>query len=208
MKEIITTIIALFLSYSLGSIPSGLWLGLWFRGIDIRHYGSKNIGATNTLRVLGKRMGAIALGADVLKGVIAVIFLSRFSSWEYAPLLCGVAAILGHTASLFLKFKGGKGVATSAGVFLTLCPVPTLIAASVFLLAVVWSRMVSLGSCLSAVVMTFLVYLLPFEWITAPFDLLPEPWTLRLGVSAITLLILVRHKENISRILHGQENRL
>src|SRR5690606_10762972 len=105
---------ALLLSYVLGSIPTGLWLGLVFREVDIREAGSKNIGATKTMRVLGKLLGAVALTGDMLQGLLPVICFAKLHPESvHLPLLCGVAAILGHAFSLFLKFKGGKGVATS-----------------------------------------------------------------------------------------------
>ena len=107
--------VALALSYALGSLPTGLWLGLSIRGIDIRQKGSKNIRATNTMRVVGNKLGALAPSGDIAKGVLATLLVARLADWEHAPLACGTAAILGHTFSLFLKFRGGKGVATSAG---------------------------------------------------------------------------------------------
>ena len=112
-------------SYVLGSVPTGLWLGLKLRNIDIREHGSRNIGATNTLRVLGRKLGIITLAMDVLKGWLPVAFALWLGVWDYLPILCGLAAILGHTFSLFLRFRGGKGVATSTGVFLGLAPLPS-----------------------------------------------------------------------------------
>ena len=145
------TAAALGLSYLLGSIPTGLLFGKALRGIDIREHGSRNIGATNTLRVLGKKLGALALAGDLGKGLIAVLLVAPLlSRWPYAPLACGLAAIIGHVAPAFLKFKGGKGVATSTGVFLALAPPATLFAAAVFGAVVYVTRMVSAAS-LSAV---------------------------------------------------------
>lgn len=183
-------------AYLLGSIPTGLWLGLRLRGIDIRQHGSRNIGATNTLRVLGKKLGAIALAGDMLKGLVPVLLIAQLSNWPYAPLVCGVAAVLGHTASIFLKFHGGKGVATSAGVFLGLCPVPTLAALGVFAIIVAITRMVSAGSMLGAIAFTIMVYLMP------------HPLPVRIVATVAALLILIRHRTNLQRILHGAENRI
>lgn len=201
-------IAALVFSYLLGSVPSGLWLGLWFRGVDIRLHGSRNIGATNTLRVLGTSMGAAALAADVAKGLAATLLVARISPWAYAPLLCGAASILGHTASVFLGFRGGKGVATSAGVFLALCPIPTLIAGAAFAAVVAITRMVSAGSCTAALVLAASLYALPHPWATTPTYLLPEPWTPRIVVTLVAALVLVKHRGNIQRILKGQENKI
>ena len=138
---------AIVLSYVAGSIPTGLWFGKALRGVDIREHGSRNSGATNTLRVLGKKLGAIALAGDVGKGLVAVLVIAPLlSDWPYAPLACGVAAIVGHIASVFVKFRGGKGVATSTGVFLALTPVATVIAAGVFAGVVYATRMVLCAS--------------------------------------------------------------
>jgi len=183
-------------------------LGLWFRGIDLRLHGSKNIGATNTLRVLGAKMGLAALLADVLKGVVSVLVFSRISNWDYSAILCGVLAVVGHTFSVFLRFRGGKGVATSAGVFLALCPIPVIVASVVFGGTVAISRIVSLGSCLAALTMTLLVFTLPKTWLSAPLNLLPEPYSLRIIVSVVALLIIVKHRSNITRMLQGKENKI
>lgn len=202
------TALAILLSYILGSIPTGLWLGLRLRGIDIRQHGSRNIGATNTLRVLGKALGGLALAGDAAKGLIPVLLLSRWSDWPYAPLACGIAAIFGHLASLFLKFKGGKGVATSLGVFLALCPLPALIAAIAFFALVLTSRMVSAGSIAGAIAMTASVYLIPHDIATAPTHLMPAGWALRTVVTLVALLVIVKHRANIGRILRGEESKV
>ena len=199
---------AVALSYALGSVPTGLWLGRWLRGVDIRQHGSKNIGATNTLRVLGKSLGALALAGDIGKGAIAVLLFARLADWPYAALACGVAAILGHSASLFLKFQGGKGVATSAGVFLGLAPLPTLIGVAVFALVVAWSRMVSAGSIVAAVAMSVAVFLLPHEWATWPTRLMPEGPVLRIIAASIAAFVVIKHRSNVARIVRGEESRI
>ncbi len=190
------TVGAVFFSYVLGSIPTGLWLGLWLRKTDIREHGSRNIGATNTLRVLGKPLGAMALAGDMAKGVAPVLFVSKLSEWEYAPIVCGLAAICGHTFSLFLKFRGGKGVATSAGAFGALAPLPMLIAVVVFVATVALTRMVSAGSILAAAAFAICVFVFPADNVVR-------------GIAvAIALLVIVRHRDNVRRILAGTENRL
>ena len=190
------TAVAIALSYLIGSVPTGLWLGLRLKGVDIREHGSKNIGATNTMRVLGKKLGAVALIADMAKGVIAVEGFARISDWQYAPLACGLAAILGHTLSIFIKFRGGKGVATSAGVFLGLATYPMLIAMTTFAITVAATRMVSLGSILGAIAMAIAILLLPFDPI------------LRAIALAVAALVILRHRTNITRILKGTESRI
>lgn len=202
------TAIAIVLSYVLGSVPTGLWLGLRLRKIDIREHGSKNIGATNTMRVLGKPIGALALAGDAAKGLVPVLLFSKISVWPYAPLACGIAAILGHLASVFLRFKGGKGVATSLGVFLALCPIPTLIAAVIFFVVVSATRMVSAGSLAAAIAMTASVYFLPPALVSAPLHLMPAVWTLRATVTVIAALVIMKHRTNIGRIFRGEENKI
>lgn len=200
--------IAIALSYVLGSVPTGLWLGLWLRKIDIREHGSKNIGATNTMRVLGKPIGVLALAGDSAKGLVPVLLFSKISAWPYLPLACGIAAIVGHLASVFLSFKGGKGVATSLGVFLALCPLPTLVAAAAFFAVVLATRMVSAGSIVAAVAMTASVYLLPHALATAPLHLMPAGWGLRVTVTVVAALVIVKHRSNIGRILRGEESKI
>ncbi len=189
------TVVAVALSYVLGSIPTGLWLGLRLKRVDIRERGSKNIGATNTLRVLGKGLGMAALVGDMAKGAAGVLLVSRLSEWEYAQLACGLAAIAGHNWSLFLKFKGGKGVATSAGVFGSLAPMPMLVAFAVFVGIFALTRMVSAGSIMAAIALTVGVLILPND--TA----------LRAVTVFVAAAVIVKHRSNIRRILAGTENR-
>ena len=187
---------AIALSYVLGSIPTGLWLGRAFRGVDIREHGSKNIGATNTMRVLGKGLGAVALNGDMAKGVVPVLIFARATEWPHAPLACGLAAILGHTLSIFLSFRGGKGVATSAGVFLALAPLAAFAAAVVFGIVVGTTRMVSAGSILAAATLTAAVWVLPHDF------------PLRIIATLVAALVIVRHRTNIRRIKDGLESRI
>ena len=188
--------IALALSYVLGSIPTGLWLGLWFRGVDIRKTGSGNIGATNTMRTLGKRYGIAALAFDVFKGWLPVMAAPWLHSWEYLPIGCGMAAIIGHTFPIFLWFKGGKGVATSTGVFLGLAPMPMAVAAAVFFAVVAATRMVSAGSVAAAAAMAAAVFI---------FD---TPWPVRWFTLLTATLVIVKHRSNIKRIMRHEENKL
>ena len=192
----------------IGSVPTGLWLGLWLRGTDIRQHGSHNIGATNTLRVLGKPMGFTALSCDIGKGLAAVILGAVISPWPYAPMVCGLTAILGHTFSLFVRFRGGKGVATSAGVFLGLCPLPVLAALAVFILVVLLSHMVSAGSCAAAVTLCATVWLISDTWLSTPMPPLPSSMVLRVVVTVVAALVVIKHHGNLRRIINGTENRL
>lgn len=190
------SVLAILLSYIAGSVPTGLWLGLKLRGTDIREHGSKNIGATNTMRVLGKPLGAAALTVDIAKGAIPVLVFARLDSWEFLPLACGLAAVIGHTASVFLRFRGGKGVATGAGVFLALSPLPTLAAAGVFIAVVALTRMVSAGSMCAAAVLCAAL------WLT------DTPWPLRGIGTLVAVLVIWKHRTNLQRILRGTENRV
>lgn len=202
------TIMTIGVSYVLGSVPTGLWLGLWLRGIDIREHGSKNIGATNTLRVLGKGLGAAALAGDMGKGILAVLIGLKWGNWEYAPIACGLAAIIGHSASLFLRLRGGKGVATSAGVFFALAPMATAIAAIAFFTVVKLTRMASAGSIVAAIVLATTTLFMPHHWTTWPTHAMPDTWVLPSVACAVAMLVIVKHRTNIQRILRGQENRI
>lgn len=193
----IELILAIAIAYLLGSIPTGLWLGQALKGIDIREHGSKNIGATNTLRTLGKTYGALALAGDIGKGVLAVLVGAWLSDYPHAPLICGVTAIVGHSASIFCRFKGGKGVATSTGVFLALATYPTLIAAAVFFAVVATTRMVSAASISAALAMAIAVWFFP------GLGIMVQGLT-----TAVAVLVIARHHSNIRRILKGDESRI
>ncbi len=190
-------ILPMFLSYLLGSIPTGLWIGLLFYKKDIRKYGSGNIGATNALRVLGKIPGAIALLFDALKGFVPVILVKTFlPEYSYLPLFVGISAIFGHLFSIFLLFKGGKGVATGTGVYLALAPIPTLIAGIVFFISAFSTRMVSVGSISSAITLAILtLFLYKNDIIFVIITCL------------IAILVVYKHRSNIQRIIRGEENK-
>jgi glycerol-3-phosphate acyltransferase PlsY len=197
MSGFLPALLALAISYLIGSVPTGLWLGLWLRGVDIREAGSRNIGATNTMRVLGKGLGAVALAADIAKGLAPVLAAGYLlPAWTYLPLLCGVASILGHSFSVFLKFKGGKGVATSAGVFLGLATWPAVIAVAVFAAVVLLTRMVSAGSVCAAAALAISVWFFPLSLV------------IRVVTGAVAALVILKHRSNLQRILKGEENKL
>jgi len=202
-------ITAVTVSYILGSIPTAYIFGRLIKGIDIRKFGSGNVGATNALRVLGRGAGIVVLLLDILKGFLAVTFLGNiFSlkitvlSQEFLGVLLGVACILGHNWTVFLRFKGGKGIATTLGVLVGLACGITGLRIALLLLVLTWltvflvSRIVSVASLLSALVLPlYLLFLKQSHFLV---------W-----VSIIlSLLIIWRHKSNLSRILRGKEPRL
>ena len=185
----------IILSYFFGAIPSGVWIGKIFKNIDVRDYGSKNSGATNSYRVLGAKLGIAVLIIDVLKGFIPLYIASKFNLAYNDLVILGLVAILAHTFSCFISFKGGKGVATSLGVFLFLAPIITLILLVIFILVVYFTKYISLGSITAA-------FLLPiFTFFTHR-----DTYLFTLSV-VIAIFVIYRHKTNISRLLSGTENK-
>jgi glycerol-3-phosphate acyltransferase PlsY len=203
-------------AYLLGSIPFG-FLVAKARGIDIRSVGSGNIGATNAMRVLGKPAGILVLLLDAFKGYAACALLPALIFNWLAPhfsglfiyfqnepvefqvklkVIAGVCAVLGHNYTCWLKFKGGKGIATTAGIYIALAPWPLLIALGVFILAVVLTRYISVGSITAAIALPVAVWLMP------PHNLL-----LGLVTTALGALAVYKHKSNIQRLMAGTENR-
>jgi acyl phosphate:glycerol-3-phosphate acyltransferase len=195
---------ALIGSYVLGSIPAAYIAGR-ARGIDLRQHGSGNLGATNVIRVLGAKIGLLVFAFDMLKGAVPVVFFPRWVSTDVMPMhdplifgiLCGVCAIAGHTRPIFLGLgKGGKGVATAAGVFLALAPVQTLLVLLVFAVVLWSSGYVSLGSLTSATLLPVLL------WLTVG---------IRSPLFVISVLVAVfvfwTHRANIQRLRAGQEHR-
>ncbi len=184
------------LAYLLGSIPTALLVAKPF-GIDPREHGSRNLGATNVARLLGKKWGLITLLGDMGKGIVPMLLaLSLFKGHPHQEWLVagsGFAAFLGHLFPLYLRFRGGKGVATATGVFLVLCPKALGIALMCFILAVKFSGFVSVGSLLASALMPFLIYLF-----------CPQK-TYILTASLMALLIWIKHKDNIRRLLRGEE---
>src|SRR5579864_6913554 len=162
MLEISVTLIAIpIAAYFLGSIPFGVLLAKWFGGGDVRKAGSGNIGATNVARVAGPLPGILTLLFDIAKGAAAVWLAARFSNDSATwMVIAALAALIGHCFPVWLKFRGGKGVATAAGVFLALCWPAALGAIGIFVLVVIFSRLVSLGSIAAAAAMPLLIYLL------------------------------------------------
>ncbi|RME93475.1 MAG: glycerol-3-phosphate 1-O-acyltransferase [Candidatus Hydrogenedentota bacterium] len=195
----IVLVLGIISSYLLGSIPFSFLIGK-AKGIDIRLHGSGNVGATNVFRVVGKAWGILALFLDLLKGLIPVLairlLLPNSEALHTYQMVFGLFAILGHTFPVWLKFKGGKGVATGLGVMLGLVPEATGIALVIFIVTVILSKMVSLGSILGALSLV----------ISYPFLYSVEKSIPRLVfITVIVIFIVYKHKANIVRILKGEE---
>jgi glycerol-3-phosphate acyltransferase PlsY len=183
-------------SYLLGSIPFGIIISKYIKGIDIRGHGSGNIGATNVFRILGARPASMVLIGDVAKGMIAVLLGKVFGDSIWIFVLCGIFALLGHIWPITLKFSGGKGVATTLGVLLIMLPGIALIMLFIWVIILAVSKYVSLASIASAVVLPFIVLIF--------FGLSPY----LLFCLFATALCLYKHKSNIQRLLRGEEYKI
>lgn len=191
---IVAQLILIGAAYLIGSIPTGLLLGKAY-GIDVRKEGSGNIGATNLYRTVGRKVGILTLIGDCLKGLLPVILVKCSSLPVESAALVGLAAFCGHVFSVFLKFKGGKGVATALGVFLALAPLAVAIAIALFAcLMFIW-RYVSLGSISAAVAMPVAVFFLGGSS------------NLTVVTAIISTIVIIRHHENIKRLISGTENK-
>ena len=193
------------IAYLLGSIPTAVWVGKRFFGLDVREHGSKNAGATNTFRVLGKKPGIIVLSVDVLKGLIAVLLPQiilgndlTYNEIINIKIVGAVMVIVGHVFPLFAGFKGGKGVATSLGVIFALHPPAAFICLGIFLTVFLISHFVSLGAIITAISFP-LIIIYVFE-----------ETSLSLIVFAIVIgiAVVVTHKKNIKRLIDGCENKM
>ena len=195
----------IILAYLIGSIPTALIISKKYFGIDIRDYGSGNMGATNTFRVLGKRYGTIVMICDILKGMAAVslfYFLPFYLNNELARtnfmIGLGLASVIGHVFPIFAGFKGGKGVATLFGMLLVVQPIVAICCVVVFLLALFLTRYVSLSSVLGAIMLPISVL-----WIWNE-----EEFLYRLFALIIAVMVVLTHQKNIGRILRGVETRV
>ncbi|MFS9038094.1 glycerol-3-phosphate 1-O-acyltransferase PlsY [Streptococcus timonensis] len=196
------TIVLLILAYLLGSIPSGLWIGQIFFKINLREHGSGNTGTTNTFRILGKKAGMATFVIDFFKGTIATLLPLIFHVQGVSPLVFGLLAVIGHTFPVFAGFKGGKAVATSAGVIFGFAPAFCLYLAVVFFGILYLGSMISLSSVTAAIAAVLGVILFPLIGFLLPnYDLLFVAIIL-----ALASLIIIRHKENINRIQNKTEN--
>ena len=184
-----------FVAYLLGSVPTGYILGS-LAGVDVRKAGSRNVGATNVARVVGKRHGIFTLVADISKGFVPVIVAVNLGLTPVATACVGIAAFLGHLYPVFLRFKGGKGVATALGVFLGVAPWATVVLIGVFAVALLTTRFVSLSSMVAAASAPIVL------WLSAYPPIL-------IGMSFfIAVMIVLSHRGNLQRLLSGTEPRL
>jgi glycerol-3-phosphate acyltransferase PlsY len=196
---------ALILAYLIGSIPSAVWVGRTFWGIDVREYGSGNAGATNTFRVLGKKAGIPVLIMDILKGFLAVKLANVMGNYlpdtqQYInfKLILGVCALIGHIFPIYVGFRGGKGVATLLGVLSAVQPQAALLCAAVFVIMLLVTHYVSLSSMIAAISYPA-VLMFRFN------ETLP---TVNIFAMAIAILVLITHQKNIERLLKGTESKV
>jgi len=195
--------IGIITAYIIGSIPTAYIFGRVLKGIDIRQYGSGNVGATNTFRVIGKLPGIIVLVIDILKGFVCVTYLAGLflsiapvTRPEFYKVLVGLSAIAGHNWTVFLKFKGGKGVATSSGVVIGLIPKIFLLSFAVWSLVFFITGFVSLASIIAAISIS--IFSLVFG----------EPTEVVVFMSILCLIIVYKHRSNIKRLHDGEEKRI
>ena len=189
------TLVLLIFAYLLGSVPTGVILAKAFSDVDPRTQGSRNIGATNVFRTVGKKLGAITLLGDILKGFLPVALAKGAIDSYFWVGAVALVAFLGHLYPIFLKFKGGKGIATGLGVFLALAPLPAILSFLVFAAVVYTWRYISLGSLSATAAFPVLLAALNPHPIYIPFALV------------IGALIFYRHRENIQRLLAGRESK-
>jgi acyl phosphate:glycerol-3-phosphate acyltransferase len=187
--------VAVAVAYLVGSVPFAYLLSRR-RGVDLRHVGSGNVGASNVLRTSGVRAAVLAMVLDGVKGALAVLVAQRLSGGAAVPMAAGLASVLGHIYPVFLRFRGGKGVATAAGVFAVLTPMALGVAGGVFLLAVWITRYISVGSLAGA------------GALAATAVISDAPTAVGLGAGLSFAIILFRHRTNLRRLAAGTERRV
>lgn len=206
----------IIVSYLVGAIPSALIIGKLFKRIDLRNYGSGNLGSTNAFRVLGVPLGILVQIMDIAKGLVVVLlvteyFYSHLPFTNYTPfeditvakIIAGISAIVGHTYSIFAGFKGGKGINTALGVLISLSPVDVGISIGFFVLTVLFSGYVSLGSIVASFMFPVMMFIREnvFKVNISGYN------TLIFFSIALSVLLIYNHKDNIKRLLYGNENR-
>jgi len=211
----LSIVVILILSYLLGSIPSSVWIGRWFYGVDVRKHGSHNAGATNVFRVLGWKAGMVTAIVDLSKGVaaawaLATIRLDSLPSglefWHietFVRLLAGMAAIVGHMFPVWARFRGGKGVSTAAGVLFALTPTTMSIVLAIFIIVLLSSRYVSLASISAAATFPTAIAIRRYVFDIDALD----PSLLFFG-ALLAISIFIAHRANIQRLINGTENRV
>ncbi|MDZ7716658.1 MAG: glycerol-3-phosphate 1-O-acyltransferase PlsY [Balneolaceae bacterium] len=209
--------VVILLSYLVGSIPSSIWVGKIFKGVDIRDYGSGNAGATNTFRILGWQPGVTVLVIDFFKGFSSSFWISGlaysiasgpvalFSFWEvdaFLKIVCGIVAVVGHMFPIYANFDGGKGMATAGGMLCGIEPVSVAITAGIFIVVMIISRYVSLASLIAAFLYPLIVVTLRyvFGW--------PIDGSILIFAGMCGLGIIIKHKGNIKRLMEGNENKV
>jgi glycerol-3-phosphate acyltransferase PlsY len=188
-------VLAVTVGYLVGSIPFAFLLSR-HRGIDLRRTGSGNVGASNVLRTTGVRAAVLAMVLDGVKGTIAVLIAQLFSAGMVTAVIAAFASVVGHVYPVWLRFRGGKGVATAAGAFALLAPEALGVAACVFLIAVFATRFISVGSVAGALTLV----------LVATFS--DAPGIVAIGATASALVIIYRHRENLARLVAGTERRI
>lgn len=205
MAAAIAFLLVVAVGYVSGSLPWGLWLGRWFRGVDVRTVGSGNLGATNVYRSLGPGIGVATLLLDIAKGALPV-WLVPGQGWAQAfpggaawcAVAVGFAAVAGHVWTFLAGFQGGKGVATTVGVLLALSPPSFGVFVGVFLATLLLTRFVSLGSILGSIAFCVALWRFSPDGVASPRFLIG---------ALLALVVIVRHKDNIARLLAGKERR-
>jgi glycerol-3-phosphate acyltransferase PlsY len=193
--QVVGFIVLFVLAYVVGSIPFGVVVGKVFYGVDVRDHGSGNVGTTNVFRVLGKRAGAVVMVCDILKGYVpAAIAAALFTPW--AAIFIAAAPVVGHMYSIFLKGRGGKGIATGAGVVLALVPLAFVIIFATWIVLILVTRYVSVASLAAALLVPVLTIFMS------------EPLPYEIAGVLVAILVWWAHRGNIRRLLAGEENRV
>jgi glycerol-3-phosphate acyltransferase PlsY len=212
----LSLIIVIALSYLVGSFPTALVIGRIFKGVDIRTQGSKNLGSTNAFRVLGWKIGLLVQVVDIIKGAVATLLISKlfygalpfenrtpFEDITVVQIIAGISAILGHVFTVFAEFKGGKGINTAAGMLLSLAPVDASISIGIFIVVLIFSGYVSLGSIAAAFAFPSTMFIR--ENI---FGVDIDGYHTLIYFSIVVCIFLIyNHRANIKRLLYGEENR-
>ncbi len=200
---IIYLAIAFVTAYLLGSIPTAVWIGKIFYGIDVREHGSGNAGATNTFRVLGKRSGIIVLTIDVLKGFAAVSMAAiiavegGYNDLSWIRIIAGLLAVIGHIFPIFAQFKGGKGVATILGAVFGINPIASVVASVTFLIILLIAKYVSVGSMLASTTFPIIVFFVQAD----------QTLWMKIFSVFVPVAMVLTHQSNIKRLKEGKENK-